>query len=68
MTSAPSQAPTGYLLNAWTAVGWSDELAPGQLMARTLAERPVVLFRDAQGQAHALQDRCPHRFAPLSMS
>lgn len=27
---------------------------------------PVVLFRDADGRAAALPDRCPHRFAPLS--
>jgi phenylpropionate dioxygenase-like ring-hydroxylating dioxygenase large terminal subunit len=27
---------------------------------------PLVLFRDGQGRAHALLDRCPHRNVPLS--
>jgi phenylpropionate dioxygenase-like ring-hydroxylating dioxygenase large terminal subunit len=31
-----------------------------------LAGRRYVLFRDGTGQAAALVDRCPHRFAPLS--
>ena len=31
-----------------------------------LADRPYVLFRDGEGRAAALADRCPHRFAPLS--
>ena len=45
---------------------WSEELSAGQLLARRLLDDPVVLFRDASGQAAALFDRCPHRFAPLS--
>jgi phenylpropionate dioxygenase-like ring-hydroxylating dioxygenase large terminal subunit len=31
-----------------------------------IADHPYVLFRDASGAAAALEDRCPHRFAPLS--
>lgn len=27
----------------------------------------IVLWRDHQGRAHALEDRCPHRGAPLSL-
>jgi phenylpropionate dioxygenase-like ring-hydroxylating dioxygenase large terminal subunit len=27
----------------------------------------LVLWRDAQGQVHALEDHCPHRGAPLSL-
>ncbi len=33
----------------------------------TLMDRPLVLFRDASGTAHALEDRCPHRNVPLSL-
>lgn len=55
-----------YLLDCWYVAAWSDELAAGQLLARTLLEQDVVLWRDAGGQAHAVLDRCPHRFAPLS--
>lgn len=57
----------GYLRNAWTMAAWGRELQPGQLLARTLLDEPLVFYRDAQGQPHALHDRCPHRFAPLSM-
>ena len=56
-----------YLRNAWTVAAWANELEPGQLLARTLLDEPLVFFRDAQGQPKALADRCPHRFAPLSM-
>ncbi|KKB62773.1 hypothetical protein WM40_15490 [Robbsia andropogonis] len=35
-------------------------------LARRLLGESVVLFRDASGDATALANRCPHRFAPLS--
>lgn len=56
-----------FLHNAWTVAAWASEVQPGSPFARTLLGQPVVMFRDAQGRAHALHDRCPHRFAPLSM-
>ncbi|WP_341887237.1 aromatic ring-hydroxylating dioxygenase subunit alpha [Variovorax sp. YR752] len=56
-----------YLRNAWTVAAWANELEPGKLLARTLLDEPLVFYRDAAGQPQALLDRCPHRFAPLSM-
>lgn len=56
-----------YLRNAWYVAAWSDDLADGQLLARTILKEPVVLYRRADGSPVALHDRCPHRFAPLSM-
>jgi vanillate O-demethylase monooxygenase subunit len=56
-----------YLRNAWYVAAWSDDLADGQLLGRTILREPVVLYRKANGHAVALQDRCPHRFAPLHM-
>jgi phenylpropionate dioxygenase-like ring-hydroxylating dioxygenase large terminal subunit len=56
-----------YLRNAWTVAAWASELPPGTLLARTLLDQPLVLYRDAAGAPRALADRCPHRFAPLSM-
>jgi vanillate O-demethylase monooxygenase subunit len=53
------------LHNAWYAASWNHELGEGPL-AMTLLEQPVVLFRDSGGKIRALEDRCPHRFAPLS--
>jgi phenylpropionate dioxygenase-like ring-hydroxylating dioxygenase large terminal subunit len=62
------EVPTdmNYLRNAWYMAAWTDEVATGGLLARTFLDEPIVLFRDAQGLPHALFDRCPHRFAPLS--
>lgn len=56
-----------YLRNAWTQAAWANEVEAGTLLARTLLDEPLVLYRDAEGQPRALHDRCPHRFAPLSM-
>ena len=55
-----------YLRNAWYMAAWSDEVGPVAPLARTLLDEPIVLYRDADGTSHALFDRCPHRFAPLS--
>src|ERR1700677_426623 len=55
-----------WLLNCWYVAAWADELPSDARLARTLLERPVLLFRDPGGQVHALADRCPHRHAPLS--
>ena len=55
------------LQNAWYVAAWAEELRPGETLARTILGEPVVLFRKADGAPVALEDRCPHRFAPLSM-
>ena len=59
-------APAPFLRNAWYMAGWSDEVGEGLLRRRLLGD-PVLLFRKEDGTAAALVDRCPHRFAPLSM-
>jgi vanillate O-demethylase monooxygenase subunit len=56
-----------YLRNAWYVAAWSDDLADGQLLGRTILKQPVVLYRTSDGNVAALDDRCPHRFAPLHM-
>lgn len=56
-----------YLRNVWYVAGWASEVAAGKMLARPICDQPLVLFRDEQGAPHALFDRCPHRFAPLSM-
>jgi len=55
-----------FLRNAWYMIAWSSELASGP-MVRTALELPILLFRAAEGKVIAMHDRCPHRFAPLSM-
>jgi phenylpropionate dioxygenase-like ring-hydroxylating dioxygenase large terminal subunit len=56
-----------YLRNAWYVAAWSEDLGDGQLLGRTILKEPVVLYRMANGEVAAVQDRCAHRFAPLSM-
>jgi phenylpropionate dioxygenase-like ring-hydroxylating dioxygenase large terminal subunit len=54
-----------YLLNTWYIAAWADELVSGGLLGRTILEQPIAFFRDSQGVIQAVDDRCPHRFAPL---
>jgi len=54
-----------YPFNCWWVAAASEEVSYRPL-CRWLLERRVVLFRTAQGSAVALEDRCAHRWAPLS--
>ena len=56
-----------YATNLWYAALWADDLAEGKLQSRTICEQPIVFFRGPDGAAVALEDRCAHRFIPLSM-
>ena len=51
--------------NAWWVAAFADEVGR-EPMARWLLGRPVVLYRREDGRVAALDDRCPHRWAPLS--
>jgi phenylpropionate dioxygenase-like ring-hydroxylating dioxygenase large terminal subunit len=79
MTSQPQQFEQGngkphqdmisgpYLRNAWYVAAWSDDIGDGQVVARTIMDEPIALYRRADGSVAAVADRCAHRFAPLSM-
>jgi nitrite reductase/ring-hydroxylating ferredoxin subunit len=54
-----------FINNAWYMAAWSDEVGEG-LLHRRLFGLPIVLYRLGDGRVCALEDRCPHRFAPLS--
>jgi phenylpropionate dioxygenase-like ring-hydroxylating dioxygenase large terminal subunit len=54
-----------FVRNAWYIAAWPEELETG-LIARTILNEPLIIFRDADGKAAALEDRCCHRGAPLS--
>ena len=54
------------LAAGWYAVLASRELSAGQLAPVRIASHRLVVFRDAEGQVHALNDACPHLGAPLS--
>lgn len=54
------------MASPWWKVALSEEVTSTKPLAVDVADQPVVLWRDAQGIARALEDRCPHRRAPLS--
>lgn len=56
-----------FLRNAWYCAGFSSGLAAGATRSLKMLGESVVLYRKDDGTIAALADRCPHRFAPLSM-
>lgn len=54
-------------LNTWYVAGWDHEITNKKPLARTIANRPLALYRTADGRPVALADACWHRLAPLSM-
>ena len=56
----------GFLRNAWYMAGWVDDFCQAPLTHRTMLDEPIVFFKTGSGQWVALEDRCAHRFAPLS--
>lgn len=55
-----------FLRDTWYMAAWADEVGEA-LLSRTIAGIKLVLYRRQDGDAAALADRCPHRFAPLSI-
>jgi len=55
-----------FVRNAWYVAAWDHEITRS-LKRRILLDEPVVLFRTDTGKPVALEDRCCHRQAPLSM-
>ncbi|MGY8631985.1 aromatic ring-hydroxylating dioxygenase subunit alpha [Bradyrhizobium sp. 14AA] len=56
-----------FLRNCWYIAAWDEELKPGKPLGRKLLNENIAMFRDSAGRAHAISDRCPHRFAPLHL-
>lgn len=69
-TAAGPNSPSlnaNYVRNAWYVAAWSQDLGPEKPFAITILGEPVVLWRSASGAINALEDRCVHRLAPLSL-
>ena len=58
---------TRFIRRAWYVAAWDHEVTQDGMLARTLLSEPVVFYRDQRGQVVALEDRCCHRAAPLSI-
>ncbi|GFR42568.1 hypothetical protein Agub_g3466, partial [Astrephomene gubernaculifera] len=66
---APAAEPAGQpfpWFSHWYPVAVLSDLDPRRPHATHLLGIPLALWRDAQGQWRAVEDRCPHRLAPLS--
>lgn len=55
-----------YVRNVWYMAAWASEVPAGEMLSRTLLGKPWLLFRSAGGFWAMIEDRCPHRFVPLS--
>jgi len=53
--------------DAWLPLAFSGDVAGQDPVARRAFGQDYVLFRDGQGIARALEDRCAHRRVPLSL-
>lgn len=55
-----------FLRNCWYVAGWGHQVVEGEIVARTIVGEPIILYRTSTGAITVLEDRCCHRFAPLS--
>lgn len=52
-------------LNAWYVAAWDHEVGR-ELLSRRICDTPVILYRQLDGKAVAMEDACWHRMLPLS--
>jgi phenylpropionate dioxygenase-like ring-hydroxylating dioxygenase large terminal subunit len=55
-----------FIKNCWYVAAWDHEINAGSLLGRTLLGKSIVFYRESSGRVVALENRCCHRFAPLS--
>jgi vanillate O-demethylase monooxygenase subunit len=56
-----------FVRNAWYVAAWAQDLAESAVLGRKILGEPVAIYRKADGTLAAVEDRCPHRHAPLSL-
>lgn len=66
-TALSAASPSPFLQNAWYVAGFAEDLGVTPLLGRTILGQPVLLYRNEDGTVAAIGNRCPHRFAPLSL-
>ena len=55
-----------YVRNAWYVASWVQDLPADKPTSVSILGEPIVLWR-ADGRVVAMEDRCVHRLAPLSL-
>ena len=56
-----------FIKNLWYVAAWSTELDSAKPISRTIIGEPIAFYRTVNGTVVGLEDRCPHRHAPLSL-
>ncbi|TKC92590.1 aromatic ring-hydroxylating dioxygenase subunit alpha [Trinickia terrae] len=56
-----------FIRNTWYVAAWSHEVLAEGFFSRVITGIPVMLYRKEGGEIVALEDRCCHRGAPLSL-
>ncbi|WP_233342824.1 aromatic ring-hydroxylating dioxygenase subunit alpha [Burkholderia cepacia] len=56
-----------FVRNCWYVAGWDKDVPADGFLSRVIANIPIVFWRDSASQVVALEDRCCHRAAKLSM-
>lgn len=51
--------------NHWYPVVWANQLKPETVQQVVVWYQEIAIFRDKQGQVHALADACPHKGVAL---
>jgi renierapurpurin 18,18'-hydroxylase len=51
--------------NYWYPIGWADQVKPGQIKPVVVWQASIAVYRDAEGELHALENACPHRGVAL---
>jgi phenylpropionate dioxygenase-like ring-hydroxylating dioxygenase large terminal subunit len=55
-----------FLKNVWYVAANVGEFDDG-MVTRKICNEQILMFRTSSGEIAAIEDRCPHRFVPLSM-
>lgn len=56
-----------FIKNIWYVAAWDSEVTREGMFARTITGVPVLMYRKEDGEIVAMEDRCCHRGAPLSV-
>lgn len=56
-----------FVKNCWYVAAWDHEVLADTLLARTIIGESVLVYRKTDGTAVAIDNRCAHRHAPLSL-
>lgn len=61
-------AHPGVVRQGWYLVGSGRRLRAGRVRAVEMGSRRLVVYRDLQGRAHVVADRCPHLGSDLALA